>query len=49
MKSEPFLISGLVRIAVFGLPLPCIWEGLSMHQWTDAQLAGGVWEGTGRV
>ncbi len=39
MKSEPFLISGLVRIAIIQLALPCIWEGLAAHQWTDAQLA----------
>jgi hypothetical protein len=39
MKDEPFLISGLVRIAILQITFPCIWEGLAAHQWTDAQLA----------
>jgi hypothetical protein len=39
MKSEPFLISGLVRVTIIRLTLPCIWEGLAAHQWTDLQLA----------
>jgi hypothetical protein len=38
MKDEPFLISGLVRIAILQLTFPHIWEGLATHQWTDAQL-----------
>jgi hypothetical protein len=39
MKDEPFLVSGLVRTAILQLAYPSIWEGLAMHQWTDAQLA----------
>ena len=39
VKDEPFLISGLVRIAILQLTFPHIWEGLATHQWTDAQLA----------
>jgi hypothetical protein len=39
MKGEPFLLSGLVRIAILQLALPHVWEGLAAHQWTGAQLA----------
>jgi hypothetical protein len=38
VKNEPFLICGLVRIAILQLTFPHIWEGLATHQWTDAQL-----------
>lgn len=38
IHSEPFLISHLVRIAMVGITLQPIWEGMAEHQWTDAQL-----------
>jgi hypothetical protein len=38
IRTEPFLISHLVRIAMVNLTLQPIWEGLSRHQWSDAQL-----------
>jgi hypothetical protein len=37
-KTEPFLISILVRAACFQITLHPIWEGLAEHRWTDAQL-----------
>jgi len=39
IRTEPFLISHLVRIAMFNLTLPPVWEGLARHQWSEAQLA----------
>ncbi len=39
VRNEPFLICGLVRIAILQLAIPHVWEGLATHQWTDAQLA----------
>ena len=38
IRTEPFLISHLVRIAMVNLTLQPIWEGLARHQWSDAQL-----------
>jgi len=38
MKSEPFLISYLVRIACVHLAIQPVWEGLAEHAWSDAQL-----------
>lgn len=38
MRSEPLLITGLVRLAVLSSALQPIWEGLARHQWSDAQL-----------
>ncbi len=40
IRSEPFLISHLVRIAVLQITVQPIWEGLANHPWTDAQLSG---------
>ena len=37
-KTEPFLISYLVRIACVQLAIQPIWEGLAEHAWSDAQL-----------
>ncbi|HKW31178.1 MAG TPA: hypothetical protein VJT54_17775 [Verrucomicrobiae bacterium] len=37
-KSEPFLISYLVRIACLQLTIQPVWEGLAEHAWSDAQL-----------
>jgi len=38
LRSEPFLISQLVRIAMFQITAQAVWEGLAQHRWTDAQL-----------
>ena len=38
IRSEPFLISHLVRIAMFQISEQVIWEGLSEHRWSEAQL-----------
>lgn len=38
IKSEPFLISYLVRVACVQITLQPVWEGLAEHRWTDAQL-----------
>jgi hypothetical protein len=38
LKTEPFLISYLVRIACVHVAMVPIWEGLAEHRWTDAQL-----------
>jgi hypothetical protein len=37
-KSEPFLISILVRAACVKIAIHPVWEGLAEHRWTDAQL-----------
>jgi len=39
IRSEPLLISHLVRIAMLRIILQPVWEGLARHQWSDAQLA----------
>ena len=39
VRTEPFLISHLVRIALWQIALQPIWESLADHKWTDAQLA----------
>jgi hypothetical protein len=38
LKTEPFLISYLVRMACMHMTAAPIWEGLAEHRWTDAQL-----------
>ena len=38
-RTEPFLISHLVRIVMSGFMLQPIYEGLADHKWSDAQLA----------
>ncbi len=38
LKSEPTLISYLVRIACFQLAIQPVWEGLAEHRWSEAQL-----------
>jgi len=38
IRTEPILISHLVRIAIVNIALQPIWEGLAEHQWSDAQL-----------
>jgi hypothetical protein len=39
LRREPFLISGLVRLAHLGVIYQPLWEGLARRQWTDPQLA----------
>jgi hypothetical protein len=39
IRNSPFLISHLVRIAIVGIAVQPIWEGLAEHQWTNDQLA----------
>jgi len=38
IRTEPFLISHLVRIAILQITLQPIYEGLAEHQWSDEQL-----------
>jgi hypothetical protein len=38
LRSSPFLISHLVRIAVVAIGMQPIWEGLAEHRWSDEQL-----------
>ena len=38
IRTEPFMISHLVRIAMNEILLQPIYEGLAKHQWADAQL-----------
>jgi len=38
IRNEPFLISHLVRFAIFQINLRTIYEGLAEHQWLDSQL-----------
>lgn len=38
LRSEPMLISHLVRIPLINLSLQPVWEGLADHRWTDAEL-----------
>jgi hypothetical protein len=38
VKTEPFLISYLVRLACVQLAMQPVWEGLAEHAWSDAQL-----------
>jgi hypothetical protein len=39
VRTEPLLISHLVRIAIVQLTLQPIWEALAENQWSDEQLA----------
>jgi hypothetical protein len=39
VRTEPFLISHLVRIAILQITFQPIYEGLAEHKWSDAQLA----------
>jgi hypothetical protein len=38
IKSDPFLISPLVRAALVGIAIQPVWEGLAEHRWSDAEL-----------
>jgi hypothetical protein len=37
-KSQPFLISYLVRVACLQITIQPVWEGLAEDRWTDSQL-----------
>jgi hypothetical protein len=39
IRTEPFIISQLVRAACLAKILQPMWEGLARHQWSDKQLA----------
>ena len=39
VRTEPILISHLVRLAILQITLQPVWDGLARHQWSDAQLA----------
>jgi len=39
VRTEPFIITHLVRIAMLQITLQPVWEGLAEHKWSDAQLA----------
>jgi hypothetical protein len=39
IKTEPFLISFLVRVACFQIAIHPVWEGLAEHRWNSAQLS----------
>jgi hypothetical protein len=39
IRTEPILISHLVRMAMLNIMLQPVWEGLGDQRWTDAQLA----------
>jgi hypothetical protein len=39
IKTEPFIISYLVRIACYQIAARAVWEGLQDHLWSDVQLA----------
>jgi hypothetical protein len=38
IKSDPFLISFLVRDSCLQIAIQPVWEGLAEHRWTDVQL-----------
>lgn len=38
IRNSPFLISHLVRFAIYGITTQPIWEGLAGHKWSDEQL-----------
>jgi hypothetical protein len=38
IRTEPFIISQLVRFACFQITLQAIYQGLAEHDWSDAQL-----------
>jgi hypothetical protein len=39
VRTEPFIITHLVRIAILDITLQPIYEGLAAHKWSDVQLA----------
>jgi hypothetical protein len=39
IRTEPLIITHLVRLAILQIAFQPIWEGLAEHRWSDAQLA----------
>jgi hypothetical protein len=39
IRTEPFIITHLVRMAILKITLQPVWEGLAEHKWSDGQLA----------
>ena len=39
LRTEPFMISQLVRLAILDVTLQPVWEGLADHRWSATQLA----------
>ncbi|MGH7940202.1 MAG: hypothetical protein ACREFR_03920 [Limisphaerales bacterium] len=39
IRNQPFLVTHLVRIAIFNITMQPVWEGLAQHRWTNDQLA----------
>ena len=39
VRDEPRLVSQLTRLTMSAILIQPVWEGISRHQWTDAQLA----------
>jgi hypothetical protein len=40
VRTEPIIITHLVRMAIMQMALQAIYEGLTNHQWSDTQLVG---------
>ncbi len=40
IRTEPFIISQLVRFAIVQIAMQPVWEGLAEHRWSDTQLIG---------
>jgi len=40
VRTEPFIVSHLVRMVMVQLMLQPVWEGLADHRWSEAQLTG---------
>jgi hypothetical protein len=38
LRSSPFVVSHLVRMAIMSLMFQPVWEGLAEHKWSDEQL-----------
>ncbi len=39
IRSEPMLISHLVRLVMLHITLQPVWEGLTEHKWSEAQIS----------
>jgi hypothetical protein len=39
IRTEPFIITQLVRMAMLQITLQPVWEGLAEHKWSDVELA----------
>ena len=38
IRTEPIMISQLVRLSMFEISLQSVWEGLAEHRWSESQL-----------